>query len=244
MSIAALYDIHGNLPALDAVLAEVEAEGVDEIIVGGDVLPGPMPTASLDRLLALEMPVRFIHGNGEKDVLALSRHEMLTRVPEAFHETMRWVARALTPTHLAEIAVWPLSLRVPLALGEVLFCHATPRDDHEIFTRLTSEERLRPMMEATGAAVVVCGHTHMQFDRTIGGVRVVNAGSVGMPFGEPGAHWALIDDDVVLRRTDYDLETAAAEIHATGYPSRDFYDVREPFPEQQMLDTFESSALR
>jgi diadenosine tetraphosphatase ApaH/serine/threonine PP2A family protein phosphatase len=100
------------------------------------------------------------------------------------------------------------------------------------------------MMEATGAAVVVCGHTHMQFDRTIGGVRVVNAGSVGMPFGEPGAHWAMIDDDVVLRRTDYDLETAAAEIHATGYPSRDFYDVREPFPEQQMLDTFESSALR
>lgn len=245
MRIAALYDIHGNLPALDAVLAEVEAEQVDRILIGGDVVPGPLPAESLDRLLGLATPVRFLHGNGERDILALARHEVLARVPETFHETMRWVAAALTRSHLAEISGWPRSIRLSIpGLGEVLFCHATPRDDNEIFTRLTPAERLRPLMEATGAAVVVCGHTHMQFDRTVGDVRVVNAGSVGMPFGEPGAYWALIDGDIELRRTEYDLDAAAAAIRATEYPSRDFYDVRSPFPEQQMLDTFEAAALR
>jgi hypothetical protein len=95
-----------------------------------------------------------------------------------------------------------LSLRVEIDdLGPVLFCHATPRDDNEIFTRLTPEEILLPIFEGQDARLIVCGHTHMQFDRMIGKVRVLNAGSVGMPFGEPGAYWLLLEPDVQLQHT-------------------------------------------
>ncbi|MFN2572148.1 MAG: metallophosphoesterase, partial [Gemmatimonadales bacterium] len=108
-------------------------------------------------------------------------------------------------------------------LGEVMFCHATPRNNTEIFTRLTPEDRLLPVFEGVGAAVVVCGHTHMQFDRMVGDIRVVNAGSVGMPFGAPGADWLLLGPDIELRHTDYDLTGAAERIRNTEYPqAQDF----------------------
>src|SRR5439155_23988438 len=101
--------------------------------------------------------------------------------------------------------------------GDVLFCHATPRNDVDVFTRLTPEERLLPIFAGAAANVVVCGHTHMQFDRTVGGVRVVNAGSVGMPYGEPGAYWLLLGPGIRLRHTSYDLEKAAARLRDTKY---------------------------
>ena len=116
-------------------------------------------------------------------------------------------------------------------VGEVLFCHATPRSDTEIFTRLTPEDRLLPIFAGLNAPMVVCGHTHMQFDRTIGMVRVVNAGSVGMPFGEPGAWWRLLGPNVELRHTSYDLKKAAARIRETNYPlAQDFaaHNVLQP----------------
>jgi hypothetical protein len=129
----------------------------------------------------------------------------------------------------------------------VLFCHATPRSDTEIFTRLTAEERLLPLFEGLDAAVVVCGHTHMQFDRTIAGVRVVNAGSVGMPFGEPGAYWLLLGPDVRLRYTPYDLAGAAARIRGTAYPQADDFAARNvlvPPSEAAMLDAFARAELK
>ena len=108
-------------------------------------------------------------------------------------------------------------------LGDVLFCHGTPRSDVEIFTRLTAEERLFPAFEGVDAAVVVCGHTHMPFDRTVRGIRVVNAGSVGMPFGDPGAYWLLLGPDVSPRHQRYDLEAAAARIRASDYPQAEAF---------------------
>jgi predicted phosphodiesterase len=123
----------------------------------------------------------------------------------------------------------------------VLFCHATPRDDNEIFTRLTSEERLLPIFEGLDVSMVVCGHTHMQFDRMIGSVRVVNAGSVGMPFGEPGAYWLLLDADVQLRHTPYDLIKAAERIREMNYPqAQEFvaHYVLQPPSEEEMLKAF------
>ncbi len=124
----------------------------------------------------------------------------------------------------------------------MLFCHATPRDDNEIFTRRTPEPRLLPVFEDTGAPLVVCGHTHMQFDRRIGKVRVVNAGSVGMPFGQPGAHWALLDrGDIQLKRTHYDLEAAAARIRVTRYPAD--FDVQRLPTKEEMPEVFEAAAL-
>ena len=133
-----------------------------------------------------------------------------------------------------------------MASATSLFCHATPRNDTEIFTRDTPTMLLRPIFGTLDAPLVVCGHTHMQFDRTVGNVAIVNAGSVGMPFGEPGAFWLLLGPDVELRRTPYDLDEAAAAINATADPGRaqTAKTVLEPPPEQQMLDAFAKAELK
>lgn len=246
--VAALYDIHGNLPALEAVLEEVRREAVDEVVVGGDVFPGPMSCDSLACLLDLEIPVRFIRGNGDRAVLALAAGEEPTDLPEKFRATIRWVAGKLDPDERRTLETWPKSLRLDIAgLDDVLFCHATPRSDTEIFTRWTPEERLLEIFEGSNATLVVCGHTHMQFDRRIGNVRVVNAGSVGMPFGDPGAYWLLLGPDVNLRKTRYDLAKAAEHIRATDYPEADDFAARNvlsPPSEQEMLKTFSEAEPR
>jgi diadenosine tetraphosphatase ApaH/serine/threonine PP2A family protein phosphatase len=129
----------------------------------------------------------------------------------------------------------------------VLFCHATPRSDTEIFTRLTPEDRLLPVFEGLDVPLVICGHTHMQFDRTIGRVRVVNAGSVGMPFGDPGAYWLSLGPDVHLRHTLYDLTTAAERIRATKYPqAQEFaaHNVLQPPSEEETVQAFTQVGLK
>jgi len=243
MRIAALYDIHGNLPALEAVLGEIRTARVDQVVVGGDVLPGPMPRESLTRLLELDIPVRFLRGNGDREVIAPSGD-----VPEPYRESMRWNADQLRPEDTDRLAGWPLTLRAQVdGLGEVLFCHATPRNDTEIFTRLTPDEPLVPIFGGLDVAVAVCGHTHMQFDRTIGTVRVVNAGSVGMPFGDSGAYWLLLGPDVQLRRTSYDLADAARRIRATRYPKADEFAARnvlQPPSEADILAAFSRAELK
>jgi diadenosine tetraphosphatase ApaH/serine/threonine PP2A family protein phosphatase len=194
-----------------------------------------MPRETLRRLLDLDLPTHFIFGNGELAVLAQmagARTGSVTywgttsggRPPESIVEIYRWTAAQLQPEFEPVLARWPKMLQLEIdGLGQVLFCHSTPRSETEVFTRLTSEDRLLPIFEELDARVVVCGHTHMQFDRMIGRTRVVNAGSVGMPFGEPGAYWLLLGPDIQLRQTPYDLEKAAACIRASSYPqAQDF----------------------
>ena len=247
MRVAALYDVHGNLPALEAVLQAVRAERIDEIVVGGDVIPGPMSRECLDILLNLELPVRFIRGNGEREVLAIRAGQQSGSVPELFRDVMRWTAAQLEAKHERAIAAWRATLRLDMQpLGATLFCHATPRNDTEIFTQLTPADSLRPIFDGQDADVVVCGHTHMQFDRMIGSTRVVNAGSVGMPFQEPGAYWLLLGSEIELRRTAYDLNAAADRIRATRYPqAEDFADrsVLHPPAEAEMLAAFTRADL-
>jgi putative phosphoesterase len=249
MRVAAIYDIHGNLPALEAVLAEIRRTGVDHVVAGGDVLPGPMPVETLDCLLGVDdFPVQFIRGNGDRAVLEERAGVETSSVPEPFREVMRWSARQLRPEHERLLASWPQTLRLEIpGLGEVLFCHATPRNDTEIFTRLTPEERLLPVFAGLDVALVVCGHTHMQFDRKIGSIRVVNAGSVGMPYGEPGAHWLLLGPGVHLQHTPYDLAAAAERIRGTSYPqAREFaaQDVLHPRSEREVLAALAKAELR
>lgn len=246
MRVAALYDIHGNLPALEAVLDDVRHAGVDRIIVGGDIGPGPMPHDTLACLMGLDMSVAFIQGNCEVAMLA----EMAgteSKVPEQFRDIVRFSAEQLRPEYEQTLASWPKTVRVWVdRLGDVLFCHATPRNEDEIFTRLTPDEPLVPIFDGLEAALVVCGHTHMQFDRIIGRTRVVNAGSVGMPFAEPGAYWLLLGPDVQLRRTQYDLASAAERIRATTYPKAEDFatnNVLHPPSEEQMLEIFSRAAL-
>jgi putative phosphoesterase len=248
MPIAALYDIHGNLPALEAVLHEIRQVEIDLVVVGGDVFPGPMSVESLTCLLSLEIPIRFIHGNGDREVLAYKAGVESGAIPESFREVMRWSAQQLGPEDERLMASWPSTLRIEIrGLGEVLFCHATPRNDTEIFTRLTPEDCLLPIFEGLGVPLVICGHTHMQFDRTIGKVRVVNAGSVGMPFGEPGADWLLLGPDVKLRHTPYDLTRAAERIRATDYPQAEEFaahNVLQPPSEAVMVEAFTRTGLK
>jgi len=127
----------------------------------------------------------------------------------------------------------------------VIFCHGTPRDDNEIFTELTPDDRLLPIFEPLGVPLVVCGHTHMQFDRVVGKTRVVNAGSVGMPFGAPGADWLLLGADVEFRHTAYDLDKAATLLRATDYPE-DFAGrwVLAPPAAAEMLKLFTEYSMR
>lgn len=237
MRIAAIYDIHGNLPALEAVLGEIRKARVDQIVVGGDVLPGPMPAETLACLRELEIPTHFLYGNGEIAVMEVLSGRDPAKVPEAYRPAIRWNAQQISSEQESAMRRWPKVVRV----GDVLFCHATPRDENESFTRLTAEELLLPVFEGVGAALVVCGHTHMQFDRMIGATRVVNAGSVGMPFGEPGADWVLLDKDVEIRHTLYDLDEAAERVRQTDYPgageSADRYILHPP-SEEQMLKLF------
>src|SRR5579863_8013444 len=217
--VAALFDIHGNAPALEAALTHIAQSDVDLIVVGGDVLPGPMPRETLDMLATTAIPVRCITGNGEREALEVRAGREPITVPADFRDVVRWSAGRLTADQARAIEGWTHALAVDVdGVGRVLFCHATPRNDTEIFTKLTPEESLLPVFAGVGAGLVVCGHTHMQFDRRIGATRIVNAGSVGMPFGEPGAYWALIGARVDLIRTPYDLARAAELIRRTRYP--------------------------
>jgi predicted phosphodiesterase len=252
MKVAALYDIHANLPALEAVLEEVRAAAVDHVVIGGDVLPGPMPHETLERLQRLDVPVSGIHGNGELALLAQLAVTDPSEVtywgttsgappPMGVPELLRWAARDLRPDEARVIKDWPKTITLHVAgLGDVLFCHGTPTSETDAFTHLTPEDVLVPVFQGLGVSLVVCGHTHMQFDRWIGETRVINAGSVGMPFGTTGAYWSLLGPDVQLRHTQYDLEAAADRIRATPYPqAREFAEsILNPASEAAILEQF------
>jgi predicted phosphodiesterase len=247
MRVAAIYDIHGNLPALEAVLREVARERVDRIVVGGDVLPGPMPVESLAMLRVLDVPVSYVNGNGESAVLAVKAGAGRESLPEQAREVIPWTAEQIEHSTAEWIATWPLTMRLDIpGLGAVLFCHATPRNNTEIFTYRTRDEHLLPVFRGVDASLVVCGHTHMPFDRRVGQTRVVNAGSVGMPFGPAGADWLLLGPDVQPRRTSYDLPAAAARVRMTPYPQAEQFasrNILSPPTEAEMLEIFARAEL-
>ncbi|MGH9487996.1 MAG: metallophosphoesterase family protein [Terriglobales bacterium] len=226
--VAVLYDIHGNLPALDAVLHEICEADFDIVVVGGDVLPGPMPLVCLQRLQALALPTHYLCGNGERETMAAADGAELASLPEAAKAVLRWTAVRLGQPGRDQVAAWPDSVRLTVeGIGPVLFCHATPRSHSETVAADASRERLAEAFSGSGAALVVCGHTHRQFDRTTAGARIINAGSVGMPFEAPGAYWLELGAAGPRpRRTVYDIAAAAAAIAATGFPFPDWFGGR------------------
>ena len=247
MRAAAIYDIHGNLPALEAVLDQIAREHVDRIVVGGDVVCGPMTAEVMERLLQMKTPIDFIKGNAEDSVLTeMAGADHPVPFPEPIRAVIRWEAGQLARFR-SLMAGWPMTLRHAIdGLGDVLFCHATPRDLNEIFLPSTPESALVPIFEAAHADVVVCGHTHMPFDRMIGRVRVVNAGSVGMPFAAPGAYYVLLGPGVEPRHLLYDLPGAAARVSATAYPqAQEFADkyILDPPSTASMTAVFEKFAI-
>lgn len=247
MKIAAIYDIHGNLPALEAVLKEIEQAQPDCILVGGDIVSGPMPKETLERLLELGDKVHFIRGNADREVVAAFDGIPLDPgLPEEVRELTNWVAKQLDTRHRDFLAQLPEQAILHVdGLGDVLFCHASPRNDTEIFTVATPEARLSTILAGVKQNVVVCGHTHMQYIRHVGNIEVVNAGSIGMRYGEPGAYWLLLGPAIIPQRTLYDLKQAAEDIRVSGYPqAQDFADnnVLNPPPAAEVIEVFERMA--
>jgi predicted phosphodiesterase len=238
--IAAIYDIHGNLPALDAVLEEVLDEQPDVVLIGGDSAAGPMPAETLDRLIGLGCRARFVRGNADRELVDPPDGD------DVWARRARWAAGTLTAAHRELLTAAPPHVELEVdGLGPALFCHGSPRSDEEIITRLSPESRVRPMLEGVDAGVVVCGHTHVQFDREVAGARLVNAGSVGMPYeGDAGARWAMLGPDVSLRRTPYDLDAACAAFLAGGMPGADelVADLRKPPGADDASEHFERRA--
>jgi predicted phosphodiesterase len=244
MRVAALYDVEGNLPALEAVLGELERERPHAIVVGGDIATGPMPGETLERLRGLEQ-AHFLRGNADRALVEVSRGERPEGLPDDAVEALVWAAERLSDEQIDFLGVLPQTISLDVdGLGRVCFCHATPRDDNELFTELTPADAAAELLEGTAEATIVCGHTHMQFDRRIDRWRVVNAGSVGVPWDEgPEPRWALLGPDVSFRRTQLDHQRAAEEIRATGWPGAEelLADTRT---RGEVLDLFEQAATR
>ena len=210
MDVLALYDIHGNPDALDAVLADPSAAGADAVMVGGDAVPGPFAAAVLDRLDALAVPVHRIRGTGEREVADPPAGDDL--VAQTAHRS----AAELGPERARALGALPLTLE----LDGVLYCHASPRRDDEMLTRLSPDERYAAALADVTAAVVVAGHTHQQHARTVAGVRYVNAGSVGLPYeGDGAARWLWVaDGEPAFRSTTYDAAGAGRRMLRAGWP--------------------------
>jgi len=223
MRVAALYDVHGNLNALDAVLVEVDRLAPDLILIGGDVVFGPLPRATLERLTSLGNRVRFILGNADREVVEALERPGVNERP--WSNQARWAAGKLTASQRAALMKHPATATLEIeGIGPTLFCHGTPRSDEEIITRISPEARLAEILAGVEAALVVCGHTHVQYDRRAAGLRIVNAGSVGMPFeGEPAARWAMLGPGVTLMRTPYDFEAAAGVVRSSGFPDAEAF---------------------
>jgi putative phosphoesterase len=229
--VAALYDVHGNLPAFDAVLADVARADVDAVVIGGDNVAGPWPAETYARLDALDLPTTWVRGNADRELLGEGG-----RAPA---EVVEWVRARLDQAAIEKLANDPLTATLDIDdLGPVLFCHATPRDASEIRTAISPDERWAEVLDGVAEDVIVCGHTHVQFDRAAAGKRIVNAGSIGMPYeDEPGAYWAILGPGVEHRRSTYDVGAMRAAVEETGYPSE--------WPEasaQEATEYFESIA--
>jgi predicted phosphodiesterase len=215
VDVLVLYDIHANVDALDAVLADPRAADPGVVVVGGDAVPGPFARETLDRLEALSVPVRWIRGNGEREVAEM------VGAPAPPDDDLAARTAAITAAELGDAQARSLGeLPLTLELDGVLYCHASPRRDDEMLTRLSSEERWADALGGVDAGLVVAGHTHQQDDRVVGGVRFINAGSVGLPYeGDGAARWLWVADGVPdLRTTAYDAAGAGHRILAAGWP--------------------------
>jgi putative phosphoesterase len=207
--VAALADVHGNAPALAAVLAEVEHDEPDLVVFCGDLTWGSLPQETLALVRALEIPCRFVRGNADR---AVGTDTESTRGA--------WMVSVHTDDDLAFLAAFEPTVTVDVeGLGKVCFSHGSPRSDEECVTERTPEERVREFIDGVDVQTVVTAHTHMQYDRRVAGIRLLSPGSVGLPYeGSRGAFWALLGSDVELRRTDYDVEAAVELMRATDDP--------------------------
>ncbi len=216
--VAVLSDVHGNAVALEAVLHEVADVAPDLVVFGGDLTWGPLPEETRALVQPLEQSAIFVRGNAERALAEAARED---GSGEGLEPRERWMLGQHSPSTMTFLAGFVEGAVVEIeGLGPVRFCHGSPRSDEELITFATPEPRIRALLDGVGERVLVSAHSHVQFDRTVAGIRSVNPGSVGMPYeGRPGAaYWALLGPDVELRRTDYDLDEAVRRYRSTDDP--------------------------
>jgi predicted phosphodiesterase len=216
--VAALADVHGNAPALAAVLAEVEREAPDLVVFCGDLTWGSLPGETIALVRSLGIPARLVRGNAERALLELQAGEVAE--PTAREQ---WMLAQHGEEDLAWLATFEPTVSVDVdGLGPTCFCHGSPRSDEECVTEQTPAERVREFMADRHEEVVVTAHVHLPYERTGRDVRLLGPGSVGLPYGEGGAaYWALLGPEVELWRTEYDVEGAIALMRGTDDPRVD-----------------------
>lgn len=215
--VAAIYDIHGNATALQAVLKEIQNCTVDEIVVGGDLVWGPQPALVMEQLLSLSGNVYVIRGNTDRYVAG--RYGIEQGLDDWSAKLCQWCVDQLTEQQIDFLQNLQENVTISIAgLGEVLFVHGSPRSDVEGILEDTPEFEIAQMMSAVSQDIVVCGHTHTQFERNVMGKRIINPGSVGLQRRARGACWALIGPTVDLRETEYDYQYAADQFLRSNAP--------------------------
>jgi predicted phosphodiesterase len=220
--VAVVADVHGNSVAIAAVARDVLASAPDALVFGGDLTWGPIPEETWRIVTELrdsvDGPVFFIRGNAERALVELrAGARAQARQPTARE---RWMLAQHAEATLDALETFSATLTLDIrGLGFTRFCHGSPRSDEELITPRTPDDRMRALLEQVDEQVLVSAHTHIQFDRSVVGIRSINPGSVGMPYqGAPGAYWALLGPELELRRTDYDLAAAVAAYRATDDP--------------------------
>ena len=239
MKTAVLYDIHGNLPALEAVISEFDDLDIKQVVIGGDVVLGPMTNECLDLLFSIAMPTHFIKGNCESEVLSCLNGRPNKELPAKVLNNINWTARQMQERHIQDINNWPDTITLQVqGMGNVFFCHATPESNTENFTRLTVKSKIEQMFGLVQESYTVCGHTHMHFEISIANTTILNAGSVGMPFGEPGAYWLTLGDKIEFRHTPYDYKHASSRVLNSAYPDAEDFaknNILNPPSEESIL---------
>jgi predicted phosphodiesterase len=215
--VAALYDVHGNAPALEAVLAEVDA---DVVVFGGDLVWGPWPRECLE--LARRRDAEFVLGNTDREALL-----------DVEDPSASWVQERLDDDERAFVLAWPATI----SLDGALYCHGTPRSDEEVVTPISPEARWQDALQGVDETTVVCGHIHYQYDERHANRRVINPGSIGRPTIRATAWWAVLDGgSVELRTTDYDVAATVEAIRASGFPRSEFADeLLDPPPYERII---------
>jgi putative phosphoesterase len=217
--VAVLADVHGNATALEAVLADAESVRPDLLVHCGDLTWGPQPLETIRLLDAWDGPVLYVRGNADRALV-----ELAGRLAADAHAEVTpreaWMVESHGVRGRGLLATFPERVTVRIdGLGVVLFCHGSPRSDEELITCETPEARLADALQHVEADVVVTAHTHVRYERVALGRRLLNPGSVGMPYeGEPGAYWAILGPAVEFRRSEYDVERAAARYRTSGDP--------------------------
>lgn len=235
--IAVLSDVHGNVPAFTAALAEIAVAGVEGVAILGDLTWGPQPLEILAMVDALDVPAWCNRGNAERAVIDMASGERPTE-----HPVDQWMIDAHGPEGVAALTAFAHSTSVDVgAVGPIRFCHGSPRSDIELLTPATSATQIAEVTSGVPERTFAHGHTHLQYQRVVGEHTVFGPGSVGIPYGtegRPGARWALVSDAIELRVSEYDIEESIRIARSVGYPGLVNYEkyLRNPPTRDELIE--------